>query len=185
MSDTRMKVSHGEQEVICTEVDDDRSHRCVIVCASIPESDCRRPRRLPFPPDSVSISYRKGSHRGSQRSRFSVDGGGQPIEKTLVLQRFLGCTQTALDPLGRSTDQKVGGSNPSERALFPLHSPGMQDITCVVAWDQLAAVRPPDDNRSQADWLASTGSGCWSMPPERAEKVQVRGGVDSSTQAHR
>ncbi|MDQ1443444.1 MAG: hypothetical protein QOG97_3672 [Acidimicrobiaceae bacterium] len=42
-------------------------------------------------------------------------------------------------------------------ALSPLQSPGTQDITCVVAWDQLAAVRPPDDNRTQAEWLAEQG----------------------------
>jgi SAM-dependent MidA family methyltransferase len=42
-------------------------------------------------------------------------------------------------------------------ALSPLQSPGTQDITCVVAWDQLAAVRPPDDNRTQAEWLAGLG----------------------------
>jgi hypothetical protein len=28
-----------------------------------------------------------------------------------------------------------------------------------VAWDQLAAVRPPDDNRPQAEWLAAEGLG--------------------------
>jgi SAM-dependent MidA family methyltransferase len=41
-----------------------------------------------------------------------------------------------------------------QAALFPLDSPGTQDITCVVAWDQLS---PPDDNRSQAEWLAEHG----------------------------
>jgi SAM-dependent MidA family methyltransferase len=43
-------------------------------------------------------------------------------------------------------------------ALFPLAAPGTQDITCVVAGDQLAAVRPPDDDRSQAEWLAVQGT---------------------------
>ncbi|MDQ6615284.1 MAG: SAM-dependent methyltransferase [Actinomycetota bacterium] len=42
-------------------------------------------------------------------------------------------------------------------ALSPLQAPGTQDITCVVAWDQLAEVRPPDDNRAQGDWLADHG----------------------------
>jgi SAM-dependent MidA family methyltransferase len=44
-----------------------------------------------------------------------------------------------------------------QAALFPLHAPGTQDITSVVAWDQLALVRPPDANRSQAAWLADHG----------------------------
>jgi SAM-dependent MidA family methyltransferase len=43
-------------------------------------------------------------------------------------------------------------------ALSPLHLPGTQDITCVVPWDQLGlALRPPDDNGTQAEWLASHG----------------------------
>jgi SAM-dependent MidA family methyltransferase len=39
----------------------------------------------------------------------------------------------------------------------PLQEPGSQDITCVVATDQLAAVRRPTRDRSQADWLADHG----------------------------
>jgi SAM-dependent MidA family methyltransferase len=46
-----------------------------------------------------------------------------------------------------------------QAALSPLASPGTQDITCVVAWDQLAAVAPPDDNTDQADWLSDQGLG--------------------------
>jgi len=44
-----------------------------------------------------------------------------------------------------------------QAGVFPLDAPGTQDITCVVAWDQLAGVRPPDDNRSQAEWLVEHG----------------------------
>ncbi len=44
-----------------------------------------------------------------------------------------------------------------QAALFPLHGPGTQDITCVVAWDQLAALRPPDRNQPQEEWLAEHG----------------------------
>src|SRR5436305_1067531 len=35
----------------------------------------------------------------------------------------------------------------------PLDSPGTQDITCEVALDQLARVRPPDSDRSQVEFL--------------------------------
>jgi SAM-dependent MidA family methyltransferase len=41
----------------------------------------------------------------------------------------------------------------------PLQSPGTQDITSVVAIDQLAAVRPPSIEQSQASWLADQGIG--------------------------
>jgi SAM-dependent MidA family methyltransferase len=40
-----------------------------------------------------------------------------------------------------------------------LEGPGSQDITCVVATDQLAATRPPSADRSQADWLEANGIG--------------------------
>ncbi len=40
---------------------------------------------------------------------------------------------------------------------FPILAPGTRDITCVVASDQLAGVRPPDDDRSQAAWLGGHG----------------------------
>jgi len=41
----------------------------------------------------------------------------------------------------------------------PLEDPGAQDITCVVAVDQLAAIRPPTSDETQADWLAAHGIG--------------------------
>jgi len=43
------------------------------------------------------------------------------------------------------------------RGRGPLESPGDQDITCEVAVDQLARVRPPTSDRSQASWLAAHG----------------------------
>lgn len=39
----------------------------------------------------------------------------------------------------------------------PWDKPGSQDVTCEVAVDQLAAVRVPDHDRSQADWLRTHG----------------------------
>lgn len=39
----------------------------------------------------------------------------------------------------------------------PLEAPGSKDITCVVAIDQLAAVRSPDSDRSQEEWLGDHG----------------------------
>jgi SAM-dependent MidA family methyltransferase len=38
-----------------------------------------------------------------------------------------------------------------------LHDLGQQDVTCEVAVDQLAVVRPPASERSQADWLRAHG----------------------------
>lgn len=44
-----------------------------------------------------------------------------------------------------------------QATFSPLEAPGTQDITCVVAVDQLAAFRPPSDDRSQAEWLGELG----------------------------
>jgi SAM-dependent MidA family methyltransferase len=43
------------------------------------------------------------------------------------------------------------------RGKHPLTWPGEQDITCEVAVDQLARVRAPQSDRSQAEWLAAHG----------------------------
>jgi SAM-dependent MidA family methyltransferase len=43
------------------------------------------------------------------------------------------------------------------RGGHPLEGPGTQDITCEVAIDQLARVRPPAADRSQAEFLAAHG----------------------------
>ena len=39
----------------------------------------------------------------------------------------------------------------------PWERPGSQDVTCEVAVDQLAEVRPPDHDRSQSEWLRASG----------------------------
>lgn len=44
-----------------------------------------------------------------------------------------------------------------ERGGHPLDDPGTQDITCEVAKDQLAGVREPDLDRSQAEFLRAHG----------------------------
>lgn len=46
-----------------------------------------------------------------------------------------------------------------QRGGPPLEHLGEQDVTCEVALDQLARVRPPHADRSQAEWLALEGMG--------------------------
>jgi SAM-dependent MidA family methyltransferase len=45
------------------------------------------------------------------------------------------------------------------RGRSPLEHLGRQDITCEVAVDQLAHVRPPDVDRSQSEFLRAAGLG--------------------------
>lgn len=44
-----------------------------------------------------------------------------------------------------------------QRGGLPLDDPGTQDVTCEIAVDQLARVRPPDADRSQAEFLRAHG----------------------------
>lgn len=62
-----------------------------------------------------------------------------------------------------------------ERGGPPLDQPGTQDITVEVAVDQLAAVRRPDLDQSQADFLADHGIGALVDEGRRrwAEQAQV------------
>jgi SAM-dependent MidA family methyltransferase len=43
------------------------------------------------------------------------------------------------------------------RGNEPVTDPGLQDVTCEVAVDQLAAARPPASDRPQATFLAEHG----------------------------
>lgn len=62
-----------------------------------------------------------------------------------------------------------------ERGGAPLDEPGTQDITVEVAVDQLSAVRTPDLDRPQADFLADHGIGALVDEGRRvwAERAQV------------
>jgi SAM-dependent MidA family methyltransferase len=66
------------------------------------------------------------------------------------------CTTTD-DMRARPWTEWVRTYRAHERGTHPLDDPGEQDITCEVAVDQLAAVRPPDRNRSQAEFLRAHG----------------------------
>jgi SAM-dependent MidA family methyltransferase len=44
-----------------------------------------------------------------------------------------------------------------QRGGGPLDDPGLQDVTCEVATDQLARVRVPDLDRAQHEWLGAHG----------------------------
>lgn len=62
----------------------------------------------------------------------------------------------------------------------PLEAPGTQDITCEVAVDQLATVRPPDLDRSQAEFLTDHGlDDLVADARRRWAETGTRGGLDA------
>ena len=58
---------------------------------------------------------------------------------------------------GRAWQEWLRTYRGHQRAGHPLQSPGAADITCEVAVDQLALLRPPDADRTQAAWLEAHG----------------------------
>ena len=57
----------------------------------------------------------------------------------------------------RPTDEWLRTYRGHDRGGHPLDGPGTQDVTVEVAVDQLAAVRAPDEDRTQADFLRTHG----------------------------
>lgn len=62
------------------------------------------------------------------------------------------------------------------RAGHPLAEMGTANITCEVAVDQLARVRPPDSDVAQSDWLAAHGLGALVAEAEAVEPARVAAG---------
>jgi SAM-dependent MidA family methyltransferase len=97
-----------------------------------------------------------------------VEGARIPVQEAAVawLRHALGmagrvvaldyCSTTA-EMSARRWTEWVRTYRSHGRGSHPLADLGAQDITCEVAVDQLAAVRTPDHDRSQAEWLAAHG----------------------------
>ncbi|MCU1462697.1 MAG: hypothetical protein JWO37_2772 [Acidimicrobiales bacterium] len=66
---------------------------------------------------------------------------------------------TTAELAGRPMAEWVRTYRSHGRGGGPLDRPGEQDVTCEVCIDQLARVRPPSRDRSQADFLAAHGVG--------------------------
>ena len=66
------------------------------------------------------------------------------------------CTTTD-EMRGRRWSDWVRTYRGHQRGGHPLEHLGQQDITCEIAVDQLAAVRAPDSNRPQAEFLRAYG----------------------------
>jgi len=64
---------------------------------------------------------------------------------------------TTAELASRPIEQWLRTYRSHERGGSPLEAPGSQDITCEVAVDQLALVRPPSSQETQADWLRRAG----------------------------
>ena len=66
-------------------------------------------------------------------------------------------TTTTAEMRARPWTEWVRTYRGHERGGYPLAEPGLQDITCEVAIDQLAATRPPDLVSLQREFLRENG----------------------------
>lgn len=119
---------------------------------------------VPAPPELVAAAERLVS-RGAQGARIPLQRAAadwlrralSTVEagRVVVVDYADTTTELAAQPWSRwlrTFRQHQLGS-------FPLDAAGIQDITCVVATDQLATVRPPNADRTQSEWLAQHGLG--------------------------
>jgi SAM-dependent MidA family methyltransferase len=114
------------------------------------------------PPELVADAERLAPH--------APDGGRIPLQRTAmdwlrqaltVLRRgrvvILDYADTTPSLAARPWSEWLRTYRGHGRGGAPLEHPGEQDVTCEVAVDQLAHVRPPVSDRSQADFLTDHG----------------------------
>jgi SAM-dependent MidA family methyltransferase len=90
------------------------------------------------------------SARGWLREALAVAGAGGRVAA-------IDYATTTADLAGRPPDEWLRTYRGHARGGPPLTDLGAQDVTCDVAVDQLALVRPPASDLAQAHWLRSHG----------------------------
>jgi NADH dehydrogenase [ubiquinone] 1 alpha subcomplex assembly factor 7 len=115
------------------------------------EADVRLVERLaPDAPEGARVPV--------QRAAADWLGGALDlVERGRVVVIDYGATSAEL--AGRAASQWIRTYRTHRRGGPVLDELGRQDITCEVALDQLASVRPPDAQRTQAAFLAAHGLG--------------------------
>lgn len=87
-------------------------------------------------------------------SRWLREVLGRLRHGRLIVIDYMGETGALAE---RPWDEWLRTYRAHDRGSVPLAAPGHQDLTVEVCVDQLAAVRPPDADATQADWLRSHG----------------------------
>ncbi|HKA83197.1 MAG TPA: SAM-dependent methyltransferase, partial [Acidimicrobiales bacterium] len=106
-------------------------------------------RLVPSPDVGARVPLQDAA-RAWLRDALSVAGGGGRVVA-------IDYAATTAELAGRPPDQWVRTYRGHRRGAPLLDALGEQDVTCEVAVDQLATVRRPELDRSQADWLRAWG----------------------------
>lgn len=108
-------------------------------------------------------SERAPDARVGERFPVQADAAGWLVQALALVEAAGGGRVVLFDYASTSAEMAARGMDwlrtyaAHGRAGEPLEDPGSRDITCEVAADQLALVRPPDHDSSQADFLSQHG----------------------------
>lgn len=128
---------------------DETRRRLVEHLVPLPEDDARRIGRLVAgAPDGARIAIEWAAAEWL-RDALDVGHGGRVV--------VLDYADTTPSMAARPWTEWVRTYRHHQRGNQPLGAIGTQDITVEVAVDQLAAVRPPDADRSQSGFLTAHG----------------------------
>jgi SAM-dependent MidA family methyltransferase len=108
-------------------------------------------RLAPDAADGARVPMQDGARTWLREARAVAGPGGRVV--------VIDYAATTAELAGRPQDQWLRtyrGHAPGGPWLDGL---GSQDVTCEVAVDQLALVRPPEHDQAQADWLHHWGLG--------------------------
>jgi SAM-dependent MidA family methyltransferase len=108
-------------------------------------------RLVPDPPDGARVPLQDEARRWL-RDALALAGVGTGGRVAVI---DYGTTSAEL--AGRPQDEWMRTYRGHARGGGYLADVGTQDVTAEVAFDQLALVRPPASDRSQADWLRAWG----------------------------
>lgn len=123
-------------------------------------------RLVPDPADGVRVPLQDAA-RAWLRDALAMAG---PLGRVVVIDY----AATTAELAGRPQDQWVRTYRGHRHGAGFLEALGEQDVTCEVAVDQLATVKRPALDRSQADWLRASG----------IEELVAEGRTEWSERAH-
>lgn len=129
---------------------------------------------VPDPAEGARIPVQTGAASWLRRALERLDGGVVVI---------LDYASSSAELAARPSTEWLRTYRAHERGTAVLLDVGEQDITCEVALDQLARVRPPVDVTTQAEWLVRHGIGplveagrvAWTEGAARGDLAALRG----------
>jgi SAM-dependent MidA family methyltransferase len=143
------RAANGWQEVRVGVADDDRT----LVDRTVPASDelaQLSARLVPDAPLGARLPIQTSATNWLRSTLAQVDRG-----RVVVIDY----ATTTAELAHRASDEWLRTYRDHDRGEDPLDHVGLQDITVDVCVDQLARIRRPDTDRSQAEFLQSHGIG--------------------------